>query len=274
VEIIEAKHILSQGSAARLFDYFVSNQTGADGLVKHGRGFTYRELADDLGVDEFGLPIPERTLRRWVARLREDAYIRTQTLTGYGGLGIRVWILRQKKFIEPAAEQLDLSFPMQVVGGTAVEAVPERPNSAVGSGHPVVLDRPKMAGGSGQKWPRNTLYKTTSTSNTHLASENFEIFFAAYPNKIQRQTALAAWRLLELDHRLGEVLASIDVWKASGRWDVERYIPYGKTFLETGLWKESVPPRKEITRNGNVTPEQHEEIFKRNVEAFLKRNHR
>jgi hypothetical protein len=102
----DAKHYDRMGDAVWLFGWLVhrqTTQTNGTGLVLRGLPLTYAEISADTGWQE-------RTLQRWMARLRRAGYIEVKHSI-YSRMVIR--ILNAKKF-SPKQFDLALSSPPDV----------------------------------------------------------------------------------------------------------------------------------------------------------------
>ncbi len=79
------------GKAIWLFGYLTTRQTAlniaGEGVVNHGNPLTLHTIRSDTK----GIPI--RTLKRWIAQLKRNGYIRTET---HSKLGITFWIAKGK----------------------------------------------------------------------------------------------------------------------------------------------------------------------------------
>lgn len=84
----DVKHYREMGDAIWLFGWLVHRQTTADGLVLRGKPLTYGDIGEDTGF-------PERSLRRWLARLSQGGYVDVKHSL-YSRLVIRV--LKPVKF--------------------------------------------------------------------------------------------------------------------------------------------------------------------------------
>lgn len=98
--LFEVKHWDKMGDAIWLFGWLVHRQTKQRGLVLGGHALTYREIQEDTGY-------PERTLRRWMARLQREGYVSVKH-SSYCKLVVTV--LNAKKF---NPRQLELPVPAQ-----------------------------------------------------------------------------------------------------------------------------------------------------------------
>lgn len=125
--LIDGKHIEAMGQACWLFQYLVCRQTHPDGRVNHGKPLTYQQIASDIP----NCP-PERTLKRWMAKLRAYPYVAVRPVK-YRGMVVR--ILNAKKW----ARQLDL-FHKTTASASTESATRE----------------PRLAPNECQEWPRNS----------------------------------------------------------------------------------------------------------------------
>lgn len=96
--ILDGIHFERLGTAFGLFSFLVDRQTAASGIVNYGRPIGYDWLAGQIPNLQ-----PERTVARWLRRLRRFGYIRTRRVP-YGGNVIH--ICNPKKW----ATQLPLPF--------------------------------------------------------------------------------------------------------------------------------------------------------------------
>jgi hypothetical protein len=89
--VIDWKHVRKMGKAIWLFGYLTTRQTAlnkaGEGVVNYGHPLTL----DVIRSDTKGIPI--RTLKRWIARLKRNGYIRTEA---HSKLGITFWISKGK----------------------------------------------------------------------------------------------------------------------------------------------------------------------------------
>lgn len=77
----------------------------------------------------------------------------------------------------------------------------------------------------------------------------FATFWDAYPKKLGMNRARECWISCGCETRLGEVLASLNSWKATEQWKDVQYIPYPARWLSDGLWKENPRPQKPEVSN-------------------------
>ncbi|WP_213308239.1 replication protein [Paraburkholderia sacchari] len=71
--------------------------------------------------------------------------------------------------------------------------------------------------------------------------ERFEIFWAAYPRKTEKQDALKAFTKLNPDDDLLEqILVALEVAKKSEQWKVKRFIKHATTWLNKACWQDEL----------------------------------
>jgi len=89
--LLDVKHVEKMGSAVWLFLYLLRNQTAlnaaGEGIANYGHPLTLKEI----GTEFKG--IPERTIRKWAARLRRAGYVRTEN---HSNRGLIFWIAKAK----------------------------------------------------------------------------------------------------------------------------------------------------------------------------------
>lgn len=136
------------GKAVFLHDFLIDHQTDEDGRVHYGRLITYAWICE-----RFKNAPAKRTLRRWMARLRDRGYIECIAVSSKHGMRIRV--LNQKKW---PAKPIQRSLfpppdPLWISSGkTNAKAVEKR--QVLG-----VTLRPNVAAPCGQKWPPYSLHE-------------------------------------------------------------------------------------------------------------------
>jgi hypothetical protein len=93
--------------------------------------------------------------------------------------------------------------------------------------------------------------------------EGFAQFWAAYPKKVKKQNALAAWRRLEKrDLLLDAILAALEWQRKSAQWteDAGKYIPSPDKYLSGRRWEDEPsaypPPAARDLRRGRVGAEE------------------
>lgn len=87
------------------------------------------------------------------------------------------------------------------------------------------------AGGTGSEKPGN--------HSKTLAEKRFDEFWSAYPKKVGKKAAWAAWKKVKPDAELfDKIMTAIGRAKATWQWQREngRYIPNPKTWLNEGRW--------------------------------------
>lgn len=89
--LIDLKHYLKMRESVWLFLYLLRNQTSlnqaGEGVVNYGHPLRIRDIAADMKG------IPERTVERWLGRLKREGYIRTEN---HSNQGITFWIAKGK----------------------------------------------------------------------------------------------------------------------------------------------------------------------------------
>jgi len=133
-ELISGKHCRAIGKARLLLDFFTHHQTDREGRVWYGKTISYdwiRKKIPDCPA--------QRTLQRYVARLRQERYIETHTVVHRRHVtGFKVTMLNQAKFAAPA-------LPRQM--GFFTEPLPISANSQ-GVQKPVEkMSKPVLGGG-------------------------------------------------------------------------------------------------------------------------------
>lgn len=106
---------------------------------------------------------------------------------------------------------------------------------------------------------KNQIQKTTDKSNTRASFcvqdktisersdllESFEVFWSAYPRKVNKSKALEAWYQLAPDKdQVKAILEGIERWERSAQWvnDDGEFIPYPATFLRGERWNDECQP--------------------------------
>lgn len=210
------------------------------GYVNYGHAITIDWIIDRLPATG-GKPLSSRTLQYWIAKLRAEGYIETERKSN----GLRIRICNAKKWSEQLQIPFDKPVPVQPVelrktGTSDTQGLADQIDTPM-SITPNVSIYVKENIKEKEQARELTLARLPRVAEIVEAGDLFEVFYQAYPRKIQRQLAHSSWIALRLDEHLGEILASIAAWKQSGVWDEERYIPYPKTFLRSGIWKEHAP---------------------------------
>lgn len=89
----------------------------------------------------------------------------------------------------------------------------------------------ETAGGTGSEKPEN--------HSKTLAEKRFDEFWAAYPKKVGKKVAAAAWNKIKPDTELhSKIIASVEKAKRTEQWQREngRFIPNPSTWLNQGRW--------------------------------------
>ena len=77
---------------------------------------------------------------------------------------------------------------------------------------------------------------------------NFDRFWASYPKRVARQDAMKAWKKINPDTELVEmIIDKLEKWKASDEWNREggQYVPHAATWLNGRRWDDEVPEKKD-----------------------------
>jgi hypothetical protein len=80
----------------------------------------------------------------------------------------------------------------------------------------------------------------------------FEQFWSAYPQKVGKTKAEEAWRTHTRGVRLEDVLAGIERWRGSQKWQ-EGFIPLPTTWLNQGRWRDTPGQASPLSRAGAAT---------------------
>ena len=75
------------------------------------------------------------------------------------------------------------------------------------------------------------------------STQEFDIFYAAYPNKKAKVLALRSWQKLAVTTELFQkIMKSLDAHKVSQQWtkDSGMYIPHPSTWLNQRRWEDEV----------------------------------
>lgn len=89
---------------------------------------------------------------------------------------------------------------------------------------------------------------TTSASRRGASDESFDEFWAEYPRKVSKPSAMKAWNKLKPDEDLTEqIMTGLEKWRNSDDWarDNGRYIPYPATWLNDRRWEDDIRPAGE-----------------------------
>lgn len=94
-----------------------------------------------------------------------------------------------------------------------------------------------------QQIDTNKNTKNTKNNKNIRHAQTFDIFWEAYPKKLDKRRALTAWLKLEPDDGiLQEILPAIEQQSKSHEWIREsgRFIPYPATWLNGRRWEDEV----------------------------------
>lgn len=99
--------------------------------------------------------------------------------------------------------------------------------------------------GHGETVPKNNKSKSNTKSKNNIPSKDpesgFNVFWAAYPKKKDKEAARKAWFKLRPDEQLqGVILQAITVQANTADWRKEsgRFIPYPATWLNNKRWED------------------------------------
>lgn len=85
----------------------------------------------------------------------------------------------------------------------------------------------------------------------------FDDFWKAYPRKVGKPKAKAAWKRHKCDSRADQVIAAVEAWKCSQQWrkDGGQYVPHPATWLNRSGWGDQVETQAEAVRPRPVVRE-------------------
>ena len=92
-----------------------------------------------------------------------------------------------------------------------------------------------------------------SKSKPTAPGSAFTSFFDKYPNKINREDAWTAWKILNPDSvAVLSIMDGLEAWRRSDRWteDGGRYIPSAAKWLRDRRWEITPPPGKQKVPRG------------------------
>lgn len=103
----------------------------------------------------------------------------------------------------------------------------------------------EIRGGYPENYAAYIKNNNTSNNNTPIvptgderkckdSGDLFDLFWSAYPNKVDKAKARRAWNKLKVDAQLFEqIMTGLEAWKASKQWQKDNgdYIPYPTTWL-------------------------------------------
>ena len=85
------------------------------------------------------------------------------------------------------------------------------------------------------------------------AQDLFLSFWEQYPNKLDREEALAEWQQVATDETVAnQILDGLKAWKKTAQWkqDGGRFVPTAANFLKRGYWNVK-PPKSGMDKKGN-----------------------
>lgn len=86
---------------------------------------------------------------------------------------------------------------------------------------------------------KDILSQVTSNNSSNIAS--FDIFWNAYPVKVNKKRCAEIWKKINLDDELlQKMLDSIESWKKSRQWQ-QGYVPNPDTWLRGEKWNDADP---------------------------------
>jgi hypothetical protein len=105
---------------------------------------------------------------------------------------------------------------------------------------------------------KNTKKKYKSEGTVNVEPEDFKAFWAAYPRKVGKLSALRLWlRLKPSESTLGAILGAL-AWQAKGKeWTKEggQYIPHPATYLNGERWKDEKPSEDSVGGSQGQAPQ-------------------
>jgi len=184
--------------------------------------FGYCFASNAYFAELYGLT--ERTIRRMLADLQENGYIRIED--GNGGRGRRR-IYAGINPLSPAAPNPDKNVrePGQKCPGNPDKNVRENNKYINKTNNP-----PKAPQGAAVEiWDKPA----------------WDRFWAIYPRKVDKAKAIRAWNRLKADRKLMQIMsAALKAQRASEEWrrDNGRAIPYPSTWLNNRRWEDETVP--------------------------------
>ncbi len=79
--------------------------------------------------------------------------------------------------------------------------------------------------------------------NVNVNEKSFELFWKAYPKKVNKASAMKTWNKLEPDDDLVRlILSALEQFKQTEQWQKEdgQYIPYPSTWLNNKRWEDNL----------------------------------
>jgi phage replication O-like protein O len=89
----------------------------------------------------------------------------------------------------------------------------------------------------------NTKETIQKKGHAHSFAHSFELFWKAYPKKINKGRAEKAWKSLKIDKELiNQILLSIEQHKRTFNWEKDggQFIPHPATFLNARGWEDEI----------------------------------
>ncbi|NIF78891.1 hypothetical protein F3J20_16105 [Paraburkholderia sp. Cy-641] len=182
---------------------------------------------------------------RTLDELNEAGYIARRRLAD----GSVVTTVYEQPNTENPDEALEpnLEKPHEVTGRTLsgqIEPVPENPDM----GHKPNPEKPDLEKPDLEN--PDVLVRTESIERTeeavnktfpHSLRERFDIFWAAYPRKVEKKDAQKAFdKLCPDDMLLEEILTAVEKAKRSSQWSRKQFIPHAATWLNAARWQDEI----------------------------------
>lgn len=91
-------------------------------------------------------------------------------------------------------------------------------------------------------------------SSAQRSASRFDEFYQAYPKRVGRKRACAAWGIQGLDDHADKLIADVKRRALEdGRW-LDGYVPDPVTYLEEERWTDEIQPRRAASDAAPVTP--------------------
>lgn len=84
----------------------------------------------------------------------------------------------------------------------------------------------------------STMVSHSVLPKADVKSNDFDIFWNAYPKKVSKEQARKAWYKLKPD--LSVIIPLIEKFKASKQWQDKQYIPNPDTFIRNKRWEDEI----------------------------------
>jgi hypothetical protein len=86
----------------------------------------------------------------------------------------------------------------------------------------------------------HTQYKVKESKVKEVVNDGFDIFWAAYPRKVNKREAREKWNRATLPD-MDVILTAIEVQKQSDQWKKdEKYIPHPSTWINKCRWEDEI----------------------------------